>query len=227
MNSSPFPAKSARRIAAFLFIGAFLLALPLAGCGTDDESEFGTLVLTVSGLPVEDAANVTVTGPAGFSQAVSDSETIGGLEAGTYEVVAEGVVVSNAAMDDFYEPVPSRKTVEVRAGERAMVDIEYRLTVDPPIATTGRMDVVVTGLPAGTEASITVTGPAGYEAVLTGSEVLLELEPGSYAVSAAEVEAGGDFYVPTVDPSPAEVEVDAVTQVDVVYQVVILAAASQ
>ena len=145
----------------------------------------------------------------------------------SYGIFAAEVVFTNTDSDVSHEPSPTRTTIAVRAGERATVEIQDRLAGYSSISTTGQLRVEVAGLPAGTAASITVTGPTGYEADLVGSDVLRKLEPGTYTATAADVEAGGEFYFATVDPSPAEVEVEAVTQVNVVYEVAILTVTSQ
>ena len=48
----------------------------------------GTLAITVTGLPAATLANVLVTGPNGFSQAVTASQTLSNLPQGTYQVTA-------------------------------------------------------------------------------------------------------------------------------------------
>jgi poly(3-hydroxybutyrate) depolymerase len=50
------------------------------------------LVITVTGLPDTAAANITVIGPAGFSQRVTTSRTLSGLTAGDYTITAATVV---------------------------------------------------------------------------------------------------------------------------------------
>ncbi|GAB3381990.1 PQQ-dependent sugar dehydrogenase [Massilia agri] len=69
----------------------------------------------------------------------------------------------------------------------------------PPGATTGNLAVVTSGLPAGANASVRVTGPNNYQQDLTGSQTLSNLATGSYSVAAAPVTVGGTTY----NPSPA------------------------
>lgn len=65
----------------------------------------------------------------------------------------------------------------------------------PP--TVGGVAVTVTGLPAGTAASITLTGPGGFSHVMTGSGTVDGLTPGTYTVSASAVSTAGGAYAPT------------------------------
>lgn len=70
---------------------------------------------------------------------------------------------------------------------------------------TGNLQVAVSGLPAGTLASVTVTGPGGYSHALGASETLAELAPGSYTVAAAGVTGGASLY--TASPASQSVTV--------------------
>lgn len=66
--------------------------------------------------------------------------------------------------------------------------------LSPP--TTGGVAVTVSGLPNGTAASITMTGPGGFTRELTGSGNVDALVPGSYTLTAASVSGGGNSYAP-------------------------------
>ncbi len=81
----------------------------------------------------------------------------------------------------------------------------------------GSLDVSVTGLPAGTDADIDITGPGGFATSLTASDVLTELSPGSYAIEANDVVVGGDTYVGDVSGSPAIVAPHATVSAIVAY----------
>ncbi len=67
----------------------------------------------------------------------------------------------------------------------------------PPAATTGTLVVATTGLPAGVNASVRVTGPNNFQQDLTASQTLAGLAAGSYSVAAAPVTASGVSYTPT------------------------------
>jgi hypothetical protein len=75
--------------------------------------------------------------------------------------------------------------------------------LDPP--STGGLQVAVSGLPDGTLAAITVTGPAGFSQGLTAAGVLDELVPGSYVVAAAPVTNLATIYEPAAGSQPVQV----------------------
>jgi hypothetical protein len=68
-----------------------------------------------------------------------------------------------------------------------------------PSATRGTntLQVNVSGLPAGTPAVVSVSGPNGYSANLSASTSLSGLANGTYTVSSAAVTLGADTYVPS------------------------------
>lgn len=68
---------------------------------------------------------------------------------------------------------------------------------DPSGPSTGSLAVAVTGLPAGTAAAVTVTGPGGYTRDLGGTETLSGLTPGSYTITAEAVSSSGQSYEPS------------------------------
>ena len=58
---------------------------------------------------------------------------------------------------------------------------------DPSGPSTGSLAIAVSGLPSGTPAAVTVTGPGDYSHVADGSETLSGLTPGAYTVAAEPV----------------------------------------
>jgi hypothetical protein len=67
---------------------------------------------------------------------------------------------------------------------------------DPSGPSTGSLALAVVGLPAGTPAAVTVTGPGGYSHLTEGSETLSGLMPGAYTVAAEPVSGNGQNYQP-------------------------------
>lgn len=84
----------------------------------------GALALTVSGLPTGVPALVTVTGPGGFSQAVSASQTLSALAPGNYTVV--GARVDNNGRS--YHPAPASQTIAVTGGNTGSATVSYSAT---------------------------------------------------------------------------------------------------
>jgi hypothetical protein len=82
---------------------------------------------------------------------------------------------------------------------------------------TGGLQVSITGLPGGTNASVTINGPNSYTQTLTASQTLSGLTPGDYTVSAQGVTSGGVTYNAGVSGSPATVTTGSTAQVSVTY----------
>lgn len=90
-------------------------------------------------------------------------------------------------------------------------------TPAPPAATTGSLAVTTSGLPAGVNASVRVSGPSGFQQDLPGSQTLSGLAPGSYNLSAAPVTAGGLTYTASPVSQSAVVTAGATTSATVAY----------
>lgn len=91
-------------------------------------------------------------------------------------------------------------------------------TAPPPTPTPdpGTLVVNVSGLPAGVDADVTVTG-TGFVQALTASATLDDLDAGLYVVSAASVTDGSDEYGPVITGSPADVQAGGSVTVSVEY----------
>lgn len=158
----------------------------------------GELEVQIAGLPAGIAAQVTVANLGGFSQTVTETSTLSGLAPGDYTVTASPVLVPPEGRT--YSPAPPQQTVSVMAGARATVQIAYL----PP--ETGSLEVSITGLPEGTGALVTVTGPNDFSQLLTATSVLNELRPGDYTVTASPVLVPAEGL--TYTPSPPQKSVN-------------------
>ena len=70
-----------------------------------------------------------------------------------------------------------------------------------PAQTTSGLQVTIGGLPSGLNAQVTVSGPAGYRKVLTGTSTLTGLTPGVFSIGAGLVSSTiGGLYLPSVYP---------------------------
>ncbi|MBV6521178.1 MAG: hypothetical protein MNPFHGCM_01305 [Gemmatimonadaceae bacterium] len=174
----------------------------LAGCGSDgsgptagpDFPATGSLTVTISGLPDGSAAAVTVTGQ-GIARTLNAAETLTSLSPGSYVVSAGRVMQGTAA----YDADAPEQTVVVAAGATpATIAVRYAIR-------TGALSVVLSGLPAGVEGNVTVTGPNGYATTIRASTTLTALLPGTYNVVAAAVSGAGHTYAPAVPSGPVAV----------------------
>jgi glucose/arabinose dehydrogenase len=164
------------------------LALLFSACEDDGfiSPVTGTLDVRISGLPTGVAASATVTGPRGYSRALTASTTIPDLPVGTYTVAAADVTSSEGR----WTPTPVTQDANLTVGlGLAVAEIAYAIA-------TARMAVNITGLPNGVNADVTVTGPEGFTRALTASAPLELLAPGAYTIVAADVTSGGTTYRP-------------------------------
>lgn len=77
----------------------------------------------------------------------------------------------------------------VRLALSATILFTFLACDSPAGPRTGSLALTVRGLPSGTDAAITVTGPNGTSQPITGTRTLSNLPPGTYTVQVAEVAA--------------------------------------
>jgi hypothetical protein len=156
-----------------------------------------TITTSTTGSP-GDPDGYTVTVDAGDARAIgaAASLTLDGLAPGPHSVLLGGIASNCAVGGD------NPRTVTVETGSAATV--AFTVTCSP---TTGALTVTITGLPAGTDASVTVTGPGGFSRQPTATRTFSDLAPGSYSVAAAEVTGSGTRFAPA--PASQTVTVSA------------------
>ena len=93
---------------------------------------------------------------------------------------------------------------------------------DSPIKLQGSADaklaVTIDNLPAGTAASVHVSGPGNYVADLTGTQTLSALQPGTYTITALPVVAGTTTWTPIPATQDAEVAAGGTATASVNYR---------
>lgn len=150
-----------------------------------------------TGSPADpDGYTVSVDGGPARDLGLSGTLTFDGLEPRDHSVQLGGLAANCTAQGD------NPRTVTVTAGATAGTTFTVTCT-----ATTGSLTVTIAGLPSGTDAAVTVTGPGSFSRPVTATQTLTDLEPGSYTVAAAEVTSGGTRY--TVTPASRAVTVTA------------------
>ncbi len=101
------------------------LLLVLAGCGGGGggagNQPDASLAITVSGLPSGVNGALTVSGPSGYSRALTQSQTLTNLLPGSYTVTATLVARAGAGL----APSPASQTVQVTAGANAAASVAY------------------------------------------------------------------------------------------------------
>ena len=89
----------------------------------------GSLAVTIAGLPGGVNAAVTVTGPAGYHEELTATETLGGLTPGDYTVSAASVSRGGTT----YSADPENRTAAVEAGATAQVTVTYTAGSGPSL----------------------------------------------------------------------------------------------
>ena len=158
----------------------------------------GRLTITVSGLPAGfgtppiGAANaaITVTGPGGYNRVVIATTQLGQLAPGAYTITASQVSVAGGFA--YRASQPSQTVSVVATTTPATATVAYA-------AVDGILTITVSGLPQGTNASIIVTGPGGFNHGVTATTTLTGLAPGAYTITASNLNVGASIYA--ADPA--------------------------
>jgi hypothetical protein len=167
----------------------------------------GSLALAFAGVPAGGTPSVSIAGPNGFNQTVATGTTLHLLPPGEYRLTAAAFVANGIT----YAPAPAAQTIAIPASATPIqASIAWA-------ASTGSLLVGTTGLPAGSDAALTVTGPEGFSANLTQTTVLTNLPAGVYLVSAGQVTVSGNAWLPDPPTQQAVVTVGALTVAGVTY----------
>lgn len=103
-----------------------LILLALGACsGADD---LGSLRVSVSGLPADTLAELTVTGPDGYSERVDATVTLTDLELGTYSVEAVELTVGA----ELYTSTVAPSSVDVTGGALATIGVTFAADATGP-----------------------------------------------------------------------------------------------
>src|SRR5712692_2870460 len=168
---------------AFLKLSVGVALVVCIACGGSSPTPTsGSLVVTISGLPPGTNASVTVTGPGGFNQALTASQTLTGLTSGSYTVTANNVTQAPYSYGGTVTGSPA--TVSASAGASATVTYA---------AITGALQVTITGLPTGNNANVVVTGPGAFSQTVTATQLLATLVPGTYTITVNQVRVTGSI----------------------------------
>jgi hypothetical protein len=187
--------------------GRVLLALALAACGGDSSGpDTGALNIAVTGLPGGTPANVSITGPGGYSQVVIGPRMLTELAPGGYTVTGSPVSTGS----EVYAANPASQSVTVNGGSTATSTVTYG-------PSSGSLTVDITGLPNGVAAAVDVSGPGGYSRQLTAGTTLTGMLAGHYTLTAQPVADGSTQYVGTPATQDATVSTGATASAAVAY----------
>ncbi len=138
---------------------AALFTVLLGACRRDVVTPTGALEVTVAGLPSATAAALTVAGPDGFTQNLTQAETLTGLAPGSYTVTADPV----SATTGTYTGTVSGSPATVTAGETAQVAVLY---------------AVGGGTGGSISGTVSIVGAGTTDAPFVPGEVIVKLKPG-------------------------------------------------
>ncbi|MGQ0704511.1 MAG: CARDB domain-containing protein, partial [Gemmatimonadales bacterium] len=164
---------------------AITTANPAASVSVSYTATTGRLQITIAGVPPGASAAVELSGPGGYQRYLTVSELVPGLSPGEYTVTSSLITSGGYS----YLAAPSTQAISITAGAMALADVTY-------FPATGSLGVTITGLPSGTPAQVTLTGPGGFSQLLSESQLVSGLAPGPYTLDAAPVTSGGVTYSP-------------------------------
>ncbi len=144
----------------------------------------GTLTVEIGGVPT--VAEISVTGPEGFSRNIQSTTVFTNVLPGTYTVSAPDV----SGADATWGAQTKVQQVEVAAEAEERVVVTY-------VITSGSLSIGVAGLPVGGSGQVTISGPNGFAATIGNTQTFRKLVPGEYTLIAANVDIDGKTYIPT------------------------------
>ncbi|MBC8087943.1 MAG: hypothetical protein H7Z40_11815 [Phycisphaerae bacterium] len=139
--------------------------------------------VAVTGLPGGSVAAITLTPPSGSPIAVTTSTRLAAALSGRWQMNASSVKSSGFT----WTPSPLSKDTSVASGDSLKFTVNYAVS-------TGGMALLVSGLPAGVNGAVRVTGPGSFARTVTATSTLTDLTPGVYTVSADSVQNSGMTY---------------------------------
>ena len=164
------------------------------------------LRVLVDGAPTGSAPAVRITGPNGFTQTIAQTTTLDGLVPGSYTIVAPEIISNQ---QHFASNRTSQQILLSASLNPVLIPITYAQT-------TGTLTVSVSGLPAGVNGDINVSGPAASYVVGASSE-LVGVRAGQYTVAAKSVSAGAVTYFPNSSSQSVTLAAGATVVVTVTY----------
>lgn len=173
----------------------------------DASTTTGGVDITIGGLPTGIEAPVILSGPSGFLQGVAASDTITGLEPGTYSLAAAELDVAG----DIYGPDAKDQTVVVVAGATAFASVTYQQLG----LASGELEVIIVGLPVAALAQVTVSNALGFSQTVGATDTLRELTPGEYVITAVEQSVSPYTFAPIETSQTVVVEAGGLARVAV------------
>lgn len=141
---------------------------------TEAAPRAGSLILAITGLPEGTEVNVTISSDS-FSQTLTSSETLEGLEPSSYTLNAAMVKQGSTT----YLPSPETQSVMVSAGGSSSATVVYSKQESDK----GSLNLSISGLKEGVAANLSLIGPDGT-IPLSSSQLITGLPVGEYGLKA-------------------------------------------
>ncbi|TVR87703.1 MAG: hypothetical protein EA416_14310 [Trueperaceae bacterium] len=217
---------------------AAALVLLVAACngtgpGGGGGSGTGTLDVAVTGLPTGTAADVAVTGPAGFVAALAGSTTLTGRTVGTYAVAARPVDAL-VPIGATYDPVVPSQSATVVVDATTDVTVEYDLheciAYEPSMGVGDDLSGTWSAVGGAGDVTRTITVPSdpggGYVTVRLKADEGIRPLLGVQVVPLVSGSIFTEATDPTVNPDPTLLEMVFEVAPGRTYQLVMRAAAA-
>jgi hypothetical protein len=169
-----------------------LLALAIAACSNDrsaDPPPAARLVVTPESARIDPAGTVQVQSTVVWSDGAEHPATV------TY--VASGGTISTTGL--FTAGATAGHYLVIAACTCGLVDTAaVTVGIQSAPSTVASLQISASGLPTGTPAQLSVTGPNGYRRDVMAPVTLDSLQSGNYSLLAAGVTVGADLYAPAL-----------------------------
>jgi hypothetical protein len=154
----------------------------------------GKLSLTVTGIPEGASAQITLSGPNNFSRVLTRSDVVASLKPGEYKISATSIRDGQTR----YSPLADTQTVTIpKSNVPVEASVAYTLS-------SGVLSVTIDGIPTTAQAAVRVTGPNGFNQILTTTTTFPGADPGFYLVIAPEIVANDQRF--SASPSSRQVQ---------------------
>jgi hypothetical protein len=158
-------------------IGCLVVVACSTGDGPSDPPPArASLAVTITGLPLDATAGITVSGPGGYSRTLTTTTTLTSLAAGDYVISSADVVHEGST----FAASPTTQSIALGSGAVTTANVSYSIA-------TGTLSIVVSGLPDAVPGSVVILGPDGFNRTVSEPTNLPGLKPGAYVIEGRQV----------------------------------------
>ena len=167
----------------------------------------GRIAFNLTGMPAGVVPTFLLAGPNGTTTVTGTAVLT--VSAGTYTMSANSVSGGGVT----YTPTPASRSLTVNINSTTFAAFTYASSGG---ASTGRLAFNVTGLPANTNPSFSLTGVNGTTTII-GTATVDPVIAGSYTLTANNLTSGGTTYVPAPSSMPITINTGTTTTASIAY----------